>query len=81
MAKSHLNDVKHYGDFNNLRMTGKHETSSMEKFTKGVGNRGASVRIPKQVKHDGKGYFEDRRPASNLNPYKVLYQIISSIYE
>ena len=47
LAKTHKEDLKHYGSFNELRMTGKHETSCMTKFTYGIGNRGASVRIPK----------------------------------
>ena len=81
LAKSHNEDLKSYGSFNELRMTGKHETSSMEKFTYGIGNRGASVRIPKQVQHDKKGYFEDRRPASNLDPYKVLHKMMRSILD
>ena len=47
LLRSHSNDVKSYGEFNEMRMTGKHETSSLEKFTFGFGNRGASVRISK----------------------------------
>ena len=50
-------------------MTGKHETASYDKFNYGVANRGASVRIPRLVEINGKGYFEDRRPASNIDPY------------
>ena len=61
-----------YGDDNNLRLTGIHETSSFKKFSYGVGNRAASFRIPTQVRHDnGKGYIEDRRPASNIDAYVV----------
>ena len=35
-----------YGPDNHLRLTGLHETQSIDKFNYGVGNRGASVRIP-----------------------------------
>lgn len=53
-------------------MTGVHETSSIHNFSYGTGNRAASFRIPTQVMHDnGKGYVEDRRPASNIDPYIV----------
>lgn len=53
-------------------MTGIHETADYNKFTFGVGNRGASIRIPTQTaKDNGKGYIEDRRPASNIDPYVV----------
>jgi glutamine synthetase len=53
----------------------------MEKFSHGIGHRGCSVRINKQVHYDGKGYLEDRRPASNLDPYKVLRQILKCVAE
>ena len=53
--------MKNYGKNNHLRMTGKHETASYNKFSYGLANRGASIRIPSQTKKDGKGYFEDRR--------------------
>lgn len=69
---THVEDLRHYGEFNELRLTGLHETSSMEQFSWGVGNRGRSARITKQVVKDGKGYLEDRRPSSNLDPYRVF---------
>jgi len=68
----HTLHMQLYGEDNNKRMTGIHETADYNKFTFGVGNRGASVRIPTQVSKDkGKGYIEDRRPASNIDPYVV----------
>ena len=61
-----------YGEDNEQRLTGNHETSSFNKFSFGIGNRSTSFRIPTQVKHDnGKGYIEDRRPASNIDAYVV----------
>lgn len=60
-------------------MTGIHETSSINTFTHGVGDRGSSIRISKQVHHEGKGFLEDRRPASNLDPYLVLSKIMRSV--
>ena len=35
-----------YGPDNHLRLTGLHETQSIDKFNYGVANRGASIRIP-----------------------------------
>jgi glutamine synthetase len=58
-----------------LRLTGKHETASIHKFLSGVANRGASIRIPRQTEKDGKGYFEDRRPAANMDPYVVTAKL------
>ncbi len=79
LEKSHLEDIEYYGKHNEMRMTGNHETSDYYKFSSGIGNRGASVRISKEVHYKGKGFIEDRRPASNLNPYKVLSRLVRSI--
>ena len=79
LEKSHVEDLKFYGEFNELRLTGKHETSSMESFSWGIGNRGKSARITKQVVSSGKGYFEDRRPSSNLDPYCVFERILKAV--
>jgi Glutamine synthetase, catalytic domain len=38
-------------------------------FTWGVENRSASVRIPISVHYQGHGYYEDRRPTSDMDPY------------
>lgn len=68
----HKLHIELYGAGNNKRLTGIHETSSMETFSYGCGNRACSFRIPTQTMHDnGKGYIEDRRPASNICPYTV----------
>merc|ERR1719272_2282236 len=68
----HKLHISMYGEDNHLRLTGHHETSSCEEFSYGVGNRAASFRIPTQTRADnGKGYIEDRRPASNIDPYVV----------
>jgi glutamine synthetase len=61
-----------YGIDNHLRLTGTHETSEMDRFTWGVGSRSSSVRIGRESWLAGGGYFEDRRPAANMNPYRVV---------
>ena len=68
-----------YGAGLERRLTGKHETSDINSFTSGVSDRSASVRIPWQVNMSGRGYFEDRRPNSNANPYRILNTLLSSI--
>lgn len=45
-------------------------------FFLGVANRGASIRIPRGVAEDKKGYLEDRRPASNCDPYSVIEALV-----
>ena len=61
------------------RLTGAHETAPYNKFSYGVSNRGASIRIPWQVAKDGKGYAEDRRPNANCDPYTVTRLILESV--
>ena len=71
LSKRHHEHIKLYGADNEQRLTGRHETASMSSFSAGVANRGASIRIPRSVAKEGYGYFEDRRPASNIDPYLV----------
>nr|XP_009500499.1 PREDICTED: glutamine synthetase-like [Phalacrocorax carbo] len=59
-----------------LSKRGHQETSNIFEFSAGVANRGASIRIPRQVGQDGYGYFEDRRPAANCDPYAVTEAIM-----
>merc|ERR1711990_1203716 len=75
----HLLHMKLYGEGNEKRLTGKHETSSSTKFSYGAGNRAASFRIPTSTAAaNGKGYIEDRRPASNIDPYIVGAVMLST---
>jgi len=71
LETKHTEHMECYGEHNRARMTGLHETASYDKFVHGRANRGASVRIGNHVYKDGSGYFEDRRPASNMEPYQV----------
>ena len=41
-----------YGEGNERRLTGKHETSSMGDFSWGVANRGCSIRVGRSVRAD-----------------------------
>jgi len=69
-----------YGPDNHLRLTGLHETQSIDKFNYGVANRGASIRVPHSfVNNDYKGYLEDRRPNSQGDPYKIASRILQTI--
>jgi len=77
--KKHAEHIKVYGTGNELRLTGDHETSDIDKFTWGVGDRSVSVRIPSQVRANGKGYFEDRRPAATCDPYLVTTRILKTL--
>ena len=75
----HLEHIKCYGSANEMRLTGLHETQSIDKFSWGVSDRGASIRVPLSTSEKWTGYVEDRRPASNADPYKITYIIAQSI--
>ena len=79
LSKTHDEHIAVYGDMNEERLTGLHETCSINEFRYGVSDRGASVRIPMQTDQDGYGYLEDRRPSANADPYEVCYMLIKTI--
>merc|ERR1712061_921193 len=78
VAEEHIVE---YGDGNEKRLTGKHETCSIKEFKFAVADRGASIRIPRSAEKTGKGYMEDRRPAANCDPYRVTSRIIKTTGE
>lgn len=79
-GKVHKAHIAVYGSRNDERLTGLHETQSIDRFNYGVSDRGASIRIPISTAEGGwKGYLEDRRPASNADPYLVASRIIQTV--
>ena len=78
LGSRHDDHIAVYGLGNERRLTGHHETAAIHSFSYGVANRGASIRIPRQAKLEGKGYLEDRRPASNMDPYVVTAKIVQT---
>lgn len=79
LGAKHAEHIAVYGEGNELRLTGKFETASIEQFSYGVANRGASIRIGRDTWAEGMGYFEDRRPSSNCDPYVVTGKIMTTI--
>ena len=71
--------IENYGSDNEYRLTGKHETQSMDKFSWGIADRGASIRVPLSTAASWNGYLEDRRPASNADPYRIVKVILDSL--
>ena len=69
---THLDHMEVYGSENEQRMSWRHETSLMDKFTWSISNRGYSVRIPLNVVNDKCGYLEDRRQCSNVDPLSSM---------
>ncbi|MGO3931487.1 glutamine synthetase beta-grasp domain-containing protein [Rhodopseudomonas pseudopalustris] len=69
-----------YGPDNHMRLTGKHETAPWNKFSYGVADRGASIRVPHSFVNNGyRGYLEDRRPNSQGDPYQIAFQVLKTI--
>lgn len=80
LKDNHADHIAHYGSMNNERLTGLHETQAIDRFSYGVSDRGASIRIPlTTVENEWKGYLEDRRPASNACPYQIAAKITNTV--
>ena len=79
LEDKHQEHIEVYGEDNDQRLTGEHETCDITEFRWGVSDRGASIRIPWQVEKEGKGYLEDRRPSSNCDPYIVSQKLVETI--
>lgn len=79
LEKRHKEHIEVYGTDNALRLSGVHETAAIDTFSYGVADRGASIRIPRSVAKEGMGYFEDRRPASNGDPYQITGIMVETV--
>ncbi|XP_078498150.1 glutamine synthetase-like [Lissotriton helveticus] len=69
----------HGGMDNSRRLTGENCTSRIHEFSSGVSRWGTSIRIPHHVGQEGFGYFEDRRPSANCDPYAVTEVLVRTI--
>lgn len=81
LKKNHEKHIKVYGHKLNERLTGAHETSSINEFRAAESDRGASIRIPLTTSKKGYGYLEDRRPGANIDPYIVAARLLVTICE
>ena len=80
LKDAHKEGIESYGSDNDMRLTGLHETQSIDQFSYAIFDRGASIRIPiYTIEHDWNGYLEDRRPASNADPYKIIAHIAGTL--
>ena len=80
LGEVHEEGISNYGSDNDMRLTGAHETQDINTFSYGVSDRGASIRIPiYTVENNWHGYLEDRRPASNADPYKIVSHIVGTL--
>ncbi|MEM6671474.1 MAG: glutamine synthetase beta-grasp domain-containing protein [Planctomycetota bacterium] len=79
LGNRHGEHIEAYGAGLNERLTGLHETCSIDEFKGGVADRGASIRIPRHVAEKGSGYLEDRRPGANCDPYLVSRMLLETV--
>ena len=79
LSKKHEDHIYLYGAGLSERLTGLHETCDISTFKAGTADRGCSIRIPQPVALKGYGYFEDRRPGANADPYLVAARLIATV--
>ena len=80
LGEVHKDAIDAYGSDNDKRLTGLHETQSIDKFSYGVSDRCASIRIPiYTVENNWNGYLEYRRPASNADPYRIMSHLVDTL--
>ena len=79
LSKKHKEHIALYGAGLAERLTGAHETCDINTFRVGDADRGSSIRIPKPVAIKGYGYFEDRRPGANADPYLVTARLCATV--
>jgi len=79
LESKHEEHIALYGSNLSDRLTGDHETCDINTFKYGVADRGSSIRIPQGVHLKGYGYFEDRRPGANADPYLVSSRLCTSV--
>lgn len=79
LEQSHNDHIAVYGHGLERRLTGLHETCDIKTFKSGVADRGSSIRIPRHVNTAGYGYFEDRRPGANCDPYLVSAALVRTV--
>lgn len=77
--KTHKEHIIEYGFGNEERLTGHHETQHIDNFSWGVADRGASIRVPLTTNRNDMGHLEDRRPASNMDPYRAIARLVKTI--
>lgn len=79
LEATHSEHISVYGYGLEARLTGQHETCDIKQFKSGVADRTASIRIPASVQEAGSGYFEDRRPGANMDPYRVSHRLLTTL--
>jgi glutamine synthetase len=72
LEKRHPVHIAAYGEGNERRLTGKHETSGINDFSWGVANRGCSIRVGRMVPIEKCGYYEVRTSEGEFILFMIL---------
>ncbi len=76
---THDKYIQACGEDSKQRLNGDHTTAMLLSFSWGIGSRNTSIRIPKETFIKQCGYFEDRRPSSNMDPYTICGLLLESV--
>lgn len=75
LQQAHLHHLMLYGPGNAKRLAGSGKATCVAQFTAGIEDRAASICVPQSTALAGCGHYEDRRPASNMDPYLVTMML------
>lgn len=78
LQRRHSAHMAEYGIGNERRLTGEHDAPSMSDFNFGVADRKTSIRISTKCAVQDCGWYEDRRPAANMDPYTVARLLVET---
>nr|GMC46260.1 glutamine synthetase leaf isozyme, chloroplastic [Ipomoea batatas]GMD33024.1 glutamine synthetase leaf isozyme, chloroplastic [Ipomoea batatas] len=59
LSLRHRDHISAYGEGNERRLKGKHETASINTFSWGVANQDCSICVGRDTEKNGKGYLEE----------------------
>lgn len=81
LQATHMQHIMAYGKGSLQRVMSKASScsqSAVSSFTCGFGNKAAMVVVPTTTMVRRSGYYVDRRPASNVDPYAVTMLLVST---
>jgi glutamine synthetase len=79
LREDHDEYVKVCGDNSKARLTSESENMSLSSFSWGVGTTNTCIQIPKKFQIANKGYIKDCRPSGNMDPYKVIRELVLTL--
>lgn len=48
-------------------------------YSAGVASKTVCVRVPRETEKSGRGFFEDRRPGANMEPYRAMQALVETL--